>query len=1118
MKKSISILMVATFLFATIALPFDSARTPIASTAVPSRLIPEVAQVTSSMPAHAGYVRDSVIVQFKAAPTAGAKRRIAAAYGISAEDLSHGVNARQLSIIVPEGQTADGLIAQLAQDPDVLAADRNYVRRVSDVAVAPNDPDYALATSMSSAGVTYANARSWWLRASGSNTAAFWSNYNNAAGAFPVRAAADVFKVAVIDTGFYMNHPDKGANIVVGKDEFQSYHNGVYVKDDDVTPAPETAPMNTRTTAAHGTCVAGEIAAATNNSVGVASVGYDLQVRVYKVMGIWVDGDPANGYPAGSAVILDSAIIDAIYRATDDGCKVINMSLGGTGYSGSMLTAVNYARAHGVVVCAATGNDGASTNFYPAAYAGVVGVGSYGLGSSGAKARSSFTNYGAQLDILAPGVMIYGLTNPSYDPDAAGTTYSPGYEWWQGTSMATPAFAGMLAMVWRFAPALSADEITAYMLSNATSSGTGQPNTSYGYGYVNVAATYAKLQADFPYLAAPGITTTKTAYAAENVNLVWTSVAGRGVSYAVARDGVPATVTTGTSLTLSGVAEGTHTVTITSTSKYNWYDAASDASYTFNVDKTAPVISGISYAADRITWADSEGANPHVTHVRIDAAATQTVAGDAYQIAGGTLADGGHTVRIAETDAVGNVSPVYSAVFTYSNPPATPVLAASYGALSNPFVLTWTADPTAAYQYTLNGGPVVDTPSGSVTLDLADGANAVSVRSIKGGATSPWVATIVNYDAPMPVAPSIQALGTVVAPAASVTWSGVAYAVAYDYRLNGGAIGSTVETAVLVSDLLKGSNTIEVRAKNSGGAGEWAAESFEFAPPIPQAPEIETEADRVAGTSVVITWRPEANAVSYEYELNGIVGSTPITGVSATLEGLVRGDNAIRVRALSAYGDAGPWSQPVKVERSASYDVETTATISAGFGGTGSVVTVFVKDEEGAGVAEHQVALQYSYDNVNWSNLATLTTGVTGTVEYSYQSPKIAWVRPVVTADSYFLTTVGTSVKVSVLPGLGKPSTPSTVTHGRTFIIYGYLKPRHTAGAHDVKIRLYRYRSGKWSYYKTVTTTNANYGSYTRYSVRTSVPGAGSWRAYASYAGTASYSAMTSGYKLFTAK
>lgn len=1110
MRRSISLLLSMALIFSmTPTTGFAAQFATPAATAAPA---PRFAAVSTEPTA--AFVPDSVIVKFKDPITTAGVNKFAGAHDLATSDVSRGADKRQMSVNVPDGSTLSGFIDQLNADPTVEFADRNYIRHVT-IAANPNDPDYTNAQTLVSSGVNYANARSWWLRNSGAS--AFWNNYNNIATAFPARADASAIKVAVIDTGFYMNHPDKGVNIVAGKDEMQTYSHGVATKDSDVTPVSDTAPGTDRQTSAHGTCVAGEIAAASNNGIGSASVGLDLDVVMYKVMGIWTEGDPANGYPAGSAVILDSAIEDAIYDATNDGAKVITMSLGGAGNSTAMQTAVNYAYNHGVVVCAATGNNGVSTNFYPAACANVIGVGSYSLNSSGNRARSSFTNYGTQLDVLAPGVMIYGLTNPTYDLDNSSTNYKPGYEWWQGTSMASPAFAGMLAMVWRFAPTLTNAEITNVVLTSATASGT-QPNTNYGYGYVDVNGALAALESAYPYLAKPAVTTTKTAYGAEGVNVAWNAVTGRSVQYQVARDGQTPATTASTAMSFTGLSEGTHTVSVTPVSSYNWYDASNRATYTFSVDKTAPVVSSIAFASDQITWSDTEGAAAHTTRVRIDSNATQTVTGNAFAVPAGTLAEGGHTFYIAETDSVGNTGQTYAYPFTYVNPAVAPPIDPEYTSYSSTVTVIWLADPAVTYQYTLNGGATVSVPSGSATLTLHEGANALRVRTVKGPALSSWADSVVTYHPPVPASPQVSAIPDTSQPSVAVSWSAAAFATSYEYRLNGAAWVTTTSSGASLAGLVKGVNTVGVRARDFSGPSGETTRSFRFTPPVPATPAPHAAAPSVVAPTVGLSWDAIAGAASYEVELNGS-SVQPADGTSLAVTGLAAGDNTLRVRALNGYGDASAWSAPIGVVRLVSYNVSSLGPVATvAHAGSTAVVSVSVRDPAGAGLPGIQVRYEYSYDNKNWSYLAVQTTDASGTASYTVAPTKNMWVRPFVSAGTYYLDTTGAAVKISVAADVRAPVKPSGVIHHRTFTIHGYLKPKHTSGAHNVKIKLYRYRSGHYTYYKTVTATNHNYKSYTKYSVSTSVPSSGSWRAYAYYAETTSYAVTTSTYTKFTVK
>jgi Subtilase family len=144
----------------------------------------------------------------------------------------------------------------------------------------------------------------------------------------------------VLDTGVSLSHPDLQGKIVAST----NFSSSSTV--DDVK--------------GHGSHVAGIAAAATNNAVGVAGVGYSVDINV-KVL-----GDSGSG--------LYSDMCSGITWAADHGADVINLSLGGTMASSALESAVNYAWSKGVVVVAAAGNSASSSPFYPAYYANVMAV------------------------------------------------------------------------------------------------------------------------------------------------------------------------------------------------------------------------------------------------------------------------------------------------------------------------------------------------------------------------------------------------------------------------------------------------------------------------------------------------------------------------------------------------------------------------------------------------------------------------------------------------------------------------------------------------------------------------------------------------------------------------
>lgn len=205
--------------------------------------------------------------------------------------------------------------------------------------------------------------------------------------------------VAVIDSGICMNHPDLQGRITQGYD----------FVDDDNDPTD---------TFGHGCGVAGVIAANSNNGIGIAGVAPNVQIMPLRVL---------NEVGLGSY----SSIANAIVYAVDNGAEIINLSLAGPTSSVILEAAVAYAVDSGVVVIAAAGNFGREGAFYPAAYPSVIAVGSV---DPVTLAQSSFSNYGSDIDVWAPG------------RDILTTNMIGDYEFVSGTSFAAPIVAGITAL------------------------------------------------------------------------------------------------------------------------------------------------------------------------------------------------------------------------------------------------------------------------------------------------------------------------------------------------------------------------------------------------------------------------------------------------------------------------------------------------------------------------------------------------------------------------------------------------------------------------------------------------------------------------------------------------
>lgn len=169
----------------------------------------------------------------------------------------------------------------------------------------------------------------------------------------------------------------------------------------------------------HGTHVSGTVAEATDNSIGGAGIAPGVSIMATKVL----DASGSGSYEAVAA---------GIDWSRTHGANIINMSLGGSSSNATLEAAVNAARDAGVFIAAASGNNGGAIG-YPAKYDACVAVGATDSNNQ----RASFSNYGAELDIAAPGVGVLSMVG-------AG---NHGYQSWDGTSMATPHVAGAAALV-----------------------------------------------------------------------------------------------------------------------------------------------------------------------------------------------------------------------------------------------------------------------------------------------------------------------------------------------------------------------------------------------------------------------------------------------------------------------------------------------------------------------------------------------------------------------------------------------------------------------------------------------------------------------------------------------
>ncbi len=389
-----------------------------------------------ALPALAG---QRIVVDFVDGTTKAQFDALETAWGIDLEFNSEEEGPR--SGITTTHATYDGelevLLAQIRRSPLVEAAEPLMEVTASFV---PDDPRYGEQWNLK-----LINMEQAWERSTGKGVV-----------------------VAVLDTGIAWENHDDFVRVPDLQDQrFQ--HGWDFVNDD----------AHANDDHGHGTHVAGTIAQATDNGEGVAGVAFDATLMPVKVLDHFGSGNTAD-------------IADAIRWAADHGAKVLNLSLGGGGYSAVMEQAVAYARAKGAVVVCAAGNGGRGVVEFPAAYPLAFAVGA--VGPSGTKAP--YSSWGRELDLAAPGGdksqgEAAGVLQNTIDPQDVGRAV---YASFQGTSMATPHVAGVAALL--FAAGAKSPEAVEAALTTGAKLAAGQQGWSeeYGHGLLDAAGALTALE------------------------------------------------------------------------------------------------------------------------------------------------------------------------------------------------------------------------------------------------------------------------------------------------------------------------------------------------------------------------------------------------------------------------------------------------------------------------------------------------------------------------------------------------------------------------------------------------------------------------------------------------
>lgn len=296
--------------------------------------------------------------------------------------------------------------------------------------------------------------------------------------------------VAVLDTGVLVGHPDLQGNLdpndpdgydFISDPEIGNDGDGRDGNGDDPSDLVEPDGSGSY----HGTHVAGTVASVSNNAAGGAGVCWNCKIMPIRVLGVG----------GGDSFDIQQGMLYAAGLPNDTGtvpaqrADILNMSLGGEFSMQSDQDVVNQVRAAGVIIIAAAGNSGTSTLEYPSSYNGVVSVAAVGPD----KNTAPYSQFNSAVDVAAPG----GNSEFGFDDNqvlsafARGNPSNPGFRFTyggqEGTSMATPHMAGVVALMKSIHSGLTPAELDNALSSGAIVDDRGAPGRDdrYGHGLIN---------------------------------------------------------------------------------------------------------------------------------------------------------------------------------------------------------------------------------------------------------------------------------------------------------------------------------------------------------------------------------------------------------------------------------------------------------------------------------------------------------------------------------------------------------------------------------------------------------------------------------------------------------
>jgi subtilisin family serine protease len=336
---------------------------------------------------------------------------------------------RDFRVRVPPGSNTPALAADLNRFGAFI--ERAELDGMGGVAsTIPDDPDFALQWGMLNTGQEVAGA-------TGTPGADI-----NITPAWDITVGAEDLVLAVLDAGM-----DEHAEIV-----------GRMIPGRNVTADPDNDDTGD-VCWSHGTHVAGIAAATGNNNLGVAGADWSCRIMPVRVL------TNCSNNP-------ESWLAEGIVWATDNGADLINMSLQFFQGSSALHDAVLYAHGQGVVMIAAAGNQGATAVAFPARWPETIAVGAIDNRGN----RWNLSNRGPNLDVMGPGVSVWSLK---------GTTQ---YQFFSGTSMATPHVSGAISLMMSLDWDLTPDQLRQLVQDTAVDMGPVGFDNETGHGRLDAHA------------------------------------------------------------------------------------------------------------------------------------------------------------------------------------------------------------------------------------------------------------------------------------------------------------------------------------------------------------------------------------------------------------------------------------------------------------------------------------------------------------------------------------------------------------------------------------------------------------------------------------------------------